>query len=77
MEFATEGEQAEGEDGKSARCWTHRQLEGRAPEWGLSGDRTEVSGTSCAAPSIDRASCEDVEAFRREMERNSIIWEIL
>lgn len=26
----------------SRKCMTHRQLEGRAPEWGLNGDRVEV-----------------------------------
>jgi hypothetical protein len=30
------------EDGGSTKCMTHRQLEGRAPRWGLSGDRAEV-----------------------------------
>ena len=27
---------------KEATCMTHRQLEGKAPEWGLTGDRSEV-----------------------------------
>jgi len=30
------------EDGGSSKCMTHRQLQGRAPEWGLNGDRAEV-----------------------------------
>mmetsp|Transcript_29955 Transcript_29955/g.63524 ORF Transcript_29955/g.63524 Transcript_29955/m.63524 type:complete len:703 (+) Transcript_29955:135-2243(+) len=31
-----------GDTGTTAKCMTHRQLEGRAPEWGLNGDRNEV-----------------------------------
>jgi hypothetical protein len=29
-------------DGETAKCMTHRQLEGKAPEWGLNEERKEV-----------------------------------
>ncbi len=29
-------------DGESSKCMTHRQLEGKAPEWGLNEDREEL-----------------------------------
>jgi len=32
----------DGEGEMKKKCMTHRQLEGRAPEWGLSGDKAEV-----------------------------------
>jgi hypothetical protein len=31
-----------GDNGDGTKCKTHRQLEGKAPEWGLNGDRKEV-----------------------------------
>jgi len=30
------------DDGTSSKCMTHRQLEGKAPEWGLNDDRKEL-----------------------------------
>ena len=29
-------------DSSTKKCMTHRQLEGKNPEWGLNGDRSEV-----------------------------------
>jgi len=38
----TNDDGTENKDASTSKCMTHRQLEGKNPEWGLNGDRSEV-----------------------------------